>query len=352
MSHFHTPACVAILTLIASFTPVAAADSCAGDIVQDNRVDGGDLGTLLANWGPVTATAISRACDIDGDGVVSGSDLGLLLANWRQCAGVSWATTIEATPNPALVTDANFRAAIVATGLPWRVRDNGTGMEMVLIPPGTFDMGCVSDTASPPTCQWPEYPVHQVTLTSPFYLGRYEVTQAEFQAKMGWNPSWYRGYPDSDQRPVEGVTFSMAAWYLTNCGFRFPTEAEWEYACRAGTATVFSNGSNDVWSVGGIAWYGGDGTGHVETHPCGQKLPNAFGLFDMCGNVAEWVNDRWDLYSSGPQIDPSGPAEGISRVVRGGNFGSSASELRSSRRVWFGMSYSEATIGFRAARTP
>jgi hypothetical protein len=188
--------------------PLAQAQ-CVGDVAVDARVDGGDLGVLLANWGPVTSTALSRACDFDGNGRVDGADLGELLSSWGACPTrvPTWATLIEAAPDPAVVTDPVARAAILASGLAWRVRDTATQVEMLLVPPGTFQMGCIMGSNQYGCRSW-ELPVHQVTLTNAFYLGRYELTQAQWVATMGSNPSGFQNYEDSAERPVETVTWT------------------------------------------------------------------------------------------------------------------------------------------------
>jgi hypothetical protein len=149
----------------------------------------------------------------------------------------AWATLVEAQPDPAVVTDPALRAAIEATGLAWRVRDTATQMEMMLIPPGTFQMGCIMGSNAYGCYSW-EQPVHAVTLTNAFYMGRYEVTQSQWVARMGSNPSYFQGSSDSASRPVEQVSWNTIQGYLTATGMRLPTEAEWEYACRAADAVV------------------------------------------------------------------------------------------------------------------
>jgi formylglycine-generating enzyme required for sulfatase activity len=266
----------------------------------------------------------------------------------------SWATLIEAQPDPTVVTDPSLRAAIIATGLPWRVRDTATQVEMLLVPPGTFQMGCImgSDQYG---CSSGELPVHQVTLTNAFYLGRYEVTQQQWVARMGSNPSAFQGYPDSAGRPVEQVSWSSVNFYLSATGMRLPTEAEWEYACRAGTQTPFYNGSTDDGTVGTLAWFYyntcevGSGCG---TRPVGGKLANVFGFHDMLGNVFEWVNDRYSGYTADPQTNPTGPASGSIFVLRGGCWENDAYGMRSSYRSTGSGFYSDDSVGFRAARTP
>ncbi len=326
----------------------ASAQSCTGDVAVDSRVDGGDLGVLLANWGPVTSTALSRACDFDWNGQVDGADLGALLANWGACPVPTWGTVLEAQPDPAVVTDADLRAAIQATGLPWRVRDNGTGIEMLLVPPGTFQMGCTMGS-NLYGCYGVELPVHQVTLTSAFYMGRYEVTQGQWQARMGGNPSYFWIYGDPS-RPVEQVSWNTIQGYLTATGFRLPTEAEWEYACRAGTQTPFYNGSTDDNSLETLAWFlpnSGD-----QTRPVGGKLANGFGLHDMLGNVWEWVNDWHGDYALLAEQNPMGPGSGSERVFRGASWDNFDGAVRSSYRLMRPPGFSSPNLGFRVARNP
>ncbi|MEI6878959.1 MAG: SUMF1/EgtB/PvdO family nonheme iron enzyme, partial [Planctomycetota bacterium] len=179
----------------------------------------------------------SCAGDVNGDHVVDGADLAILLGNWGQCPAVvpAWATLLEAAPDPAVVTDANLRAAIVASGFAWRIRDNSSNIEMLLVPGGTFMMGCSPGDAD---CLADESPAHQVTLTNAFYLGKTEVTQAQWQVKMGSNPSYFSGFSDSPSRPVEQVSWGTIQSFNSATGLRLPTEAEWEYACRAATTTA------------------------------------------------------------------------------------------------------------------
>ena len=344
-------------TIIASFAalliaPLAEAQ-CIGDIAIDARVDGGDLGVLLANWGPVTSTALSHACDLDGDAIVNGADLGLLLNGWGACPpSPPWANIIEIQPDPAVVTDPALRASIVATRLPWRVSDRGTGIEMLLIPPGTFQMGCImgSDQWA---CLESDQPVHHVNLTRAFYIGRYEVTQAQWTAKMGSNPSYFQeanGFPGSTDRPVDKFTWNMIQPYLSTVGMRLPTEAEWEYACRAGTQTPFYNGSTDDNTVGALSWCYQNSGG--QTHAVGGKAPNGFGLYDMLGNAMEWVNDWVGNYYADSQTNPTGPASGYTHVLRGGYFGSVSANVQSSNRISYSAEVLLAGTGFRVARNP
>ena len=181
------------------------------------------------------------------------------------------------------------------------------GLTYVWIPPGTFKMGCSPDDA---WCMDNERPVVDVTISKGFWLGESEVTQAAYQRVMGRNPSYYKGA----DRPVDSVAWSEAEKYCSTAAARLPTEAEWEYAARAGTITARYGNLDDV------AWYKGNTTVETGTHPVKQKQPNAFGLYDMLGNVWEWVADWYgDKLQGG--TDPKGPATattGKGRVVRGG----------------------------------
>ncbi len=268
----------------------------------------------------------------------------------------SWATLFESEPDPTVVTDPWLRAAISATGLPWRVRDRGTGIEMLLVPPGTFQMGCVMGSNSNP-CMDTELPVHLVTLTEAFYLGRFEVTQAQWTERMGSNPSSFQAHADSFSRPVDSVSWTTIQGYLSVTGLRLPTEAEWEFACRAGTETPFYNGSTEDGALQALAWVWGN-SGY-QTHAVGGKVSNHFGLHDMLGNVWEYVNDCLDTYPSTAQTDPAGPGSGSPtclHVVRGGSWASNVRgrwpPVRSSLREGRLPQHQSGELGFRVARNP
>jgi formylglycine-generating enzyme required for sulfatase activity len=185
------------------------------------------------------------------------------------------------------------------------------GMEFVAIPPGEFMMGCSTGDQQ---CAADENPRHRVQITKGFEIGKYEVTQAQWLTLMPNNPSTHKG----DSLPVETVSKVDAQDFITKLNaqndgyvYRLPTEAEWEYAARAGLDTPYSGPLDEV------AWYG-ENSGD-ETHPIGQKKPNAWGLYDMQGNVREWVSDLYsaNYYSASPAADPTGPAPGA-RGGRGG----------------------------------
>lgn len=312
------------------------------------------LGLGVAAW-PALAQNVPARCapDVNGDGVVNGDDLGLVLGSWGPCASVAappWATVLEAQPNAAVVTDAALRSAIASTGWAWRVRDTATQIEMVLVPPGTYQMGCTASTQF--ACSTDESPVHAVTLTNAIYVARFEVTQAQWQARMGTNPSFFQGssYPDAASRPVEQVSWDQVQGFLVASGMRLLTEGEWEYACRAGTTTAFSNGSNDGNTATGFAWFTSNAGN--QTRAVGTKAGNRFGIHDMHGNVWEWVGDWYAAYPSACQTNPAGPATGTNRVLRGGAWSASTDFLRSSDRIFGAPASISNAVGFRVARTP
>ncbi len=306
---------------------------------------GGVPATNVVAVSATQVTAVTPAGSVGTvDVVITGTKGALTVAGgftYQSIIVPTWATLVEAMPDPAVVTDSTLREAITASGMAWRVRDTATQMEMLLVPPGTFVMG---------EAGWAE-PVHSVTLTQAFYMGRYEVTQGQWVARMGSNPSYFQGYSDSANRPVEQVSWNTIQSFLSATGMRLPSEAEWEYACRAGTTTAFNNGSSDDATVGTIAWY--NANSGSQTHAVGGKAANALGLHDMAGNVWEWVNDWYQGYSSGAQTNPLGPVSGNYRVLRGGSWNDTAAYVRSSYRN--GSAAPDGTfgdVGFRVARAP
>jgi formylglycine-generating enzyme required for sulfatase activity len=283
------------------------------------------------------------------------------IAYWQ---APSWpCTVLEVAPDPAVVYDPALRTAILTTGLPWRIRESAVGIEMVLIPNGTFWMGCTI-SSDMEYCPNEETPNHTVTLSKPFYLGRYEVTQAQWTARTGSNPSHFTSASaqvPADQvpnRPVENVSWNdIVDDFQPGTGLRLPTEAEWEWACRAGTTQAYHGwaampqGFTDVSLVGNIAWY--DTNANSQTHPVGQLQPNGFGLYDMSGNVWEWCADVYgsNYYSHSPSVDPPGPTLGLNRVLRGGSWYNYSDDLRASRRLPTPGTVLN-NLGFRVARTP
>ncbi len=218
---------------------------------------------------------------------------------------------------------------------------NSIGMKFKLIPAGTFTMG-EGDEA------------HEVTLTKPFNMGIHEVTQAQYEKVMGVNPSKFKGA----NNPVEQVTWYQAIEFCRKLRelpaekavgnfYRLPTEAEWEYACRAGTTTRYSFGDDDADS-GQYAWYVGNSGS--KTHPVGGKKPNAWGLYDMHGNVIEWCQDWRGDYPSGSVTNPSGATSGFSRVMRGGSWDENH-YCQSAFRLSYPPSERSLFIGFRVVRS-
>jgi len=354
-----TVAALSIVLGLGAAAPAAA--QCPGDVTGNGLVNGADLGLVLAAW--ASDGTDQPGSDVNQDGIVNGADLAFVLGAWGPCVTTpAWATLIEAFPDPAVVTDPALRAAITATGLAWRVKDTATQIEFVLIPPGSFQMGCSASQQY--GCNSDESPVHTVTLTNAFYMGRYEVTQAQWQARMGSNPSSFQSASTQvpaaqvPNRPVESVSWNMIQGFLTQTGMRLPTEAEWEYAYRAGTTTAFHgytgqlSGTNDGSLLGNIAWFGINS--NSQTRPVGGKLGNGYGLHDMSGNVREWVNDwYWSTYyASSPSTNPPGPATGDFRVLRGGYWYSNSNNCRASNRNNNTPTTAYLNIGFRAARTP
>jgi formylglycine-generating enzyme required for sulfatase activity len=363
----------ALATALAAALPAHA--QCPSDFNADGQVDAADLAVVLSQWGACD-DGLPCSGDANRDGMVNAADLSLLLAGWGSCVVVpSWATLIEAYPNPAVVHNASLRDAIAATGLAWRVRDTETQIELVLIPAGTFQMGCSVSNAH--LCSGNEGPVHSVTLTNAFYIGRYEVTQAQWQARMGSNPSLWRNpspeVPPEEvpNRPVDTTSWNTIQGFLGSnslkkggglSGLRLPTEAEWEYAYRAGTTTAYHSlpgypdGTNDDQVVNDIAWWGscpncGGNSGH-QTYPVGRKAGNGFGLHDMAGNIYEFVQDWSGPYPQGPLTNPTGPDSGTTRVLRGGSFADARTNLRSSKRYWTPPDHLSNRYGFRVARNP
>ena len=225
---------------------------------------------------------------------------------------------------------------------------NSIGMKLKLLPPGTFMMGDANgDSDATP---------HEVTLTQSFQMGIHEVTQSQYEQVMGDNPSRIKGA----NNPVEQVNWEDAVEFCRKLSelpaekaagrvYRLPTEAEWEYACRAGTTTGYNFGDDDS-ELGNYAWFAGN-SGDT-THPVGGKKPNAWGLYDTHGNVWEWCQDRYASYPSRAVTNPSGPNTGSPRVCRGGSWSYAAGLCRSAYRFGSGPSYRNRDYGFRVSLSP
>ena len=251
---------------------------------------------------------------------------------------------------------------------------NSLGMTFTLIPAGTFTMGSPTGELGRNS----DETQHQVTLTQSYYMQTTEVTQGQWQAMMGRNPSGFLSC--GDDCPVEQVSWDDIQYFITAINqlgegtYRLPTEAEWEYAARAGSTTAFANGDISVTDCGydpnldAMGWYCGNsaviysgccdaspwgGPTCAGTHPVAQKEPNAWGLFDMYGNVYEWCQDWYGRYSSGAVANPTGPSSGSFRVLRGASWFFSAKDCRSAFRYYDYPGYRyNGIFGFRLVVLP
>lgn len=264
------------------------------------------------------------------------------------------------------------------------VEKNSLGERLTLIPPGEFVMGSPDKEAG---ADDDEHPQHAVKITRPFYLGVYCVTRGQFakfvaatgyktdaekDGEGGWGYThdanaplaqrpefnWRtNGLSQTDEHPVMNVSWNDAVAFCTWLGeqerkkYRLPTDAEWEYACRAGTTTVYFCGDGAE-QLGKYAWYSGQSG--LGTHEVGQKLPNALGLYDMLGNVWQWCADRYGAhyYKVSPPENPTGPADGSEHVLRGGSWGNTPASCRSADRDRNQAAGRSCYIGFRVAREP
>lgn len=221
---------------------------------------------------------------------------------------------------------------------------NGPVIEMVYVEGGEFTMGS-NDAKGVANHYEATRPEHEVSVSA-FFIGRYEVTQALWTAVMGENPSFFRGSASlssesctngNGQLPVENVSWTQAQEFCmllsqqTGHRFRLPTEAEWEFAARAGKDYAFAGSDRNL--LDSCAWYCVNSEG--RTHEVGRLRPNALGLYDMSGNVAEWCGDWMGEYSEGRQSDPHGPQTGDSRIVRGGHYYSTSSSCAVFDRGWY-----------------
>ena len=226
------------------------------------------------------------------------------------------------------------------------------GAKFVLIHAGTFTMGSPSSESG----RKDDERSHKVTMSQPFFMQTTEVTQGQWKKVMGNNPSKFSSC--GDDCPVERVSWDDVQKFISKLNtmerkdaygkYRLPTEAEWEYAVRAGTTTRFYSGNNDN-NLSRAGWY--KSNSGLKTHPVGQRTPNDWGLYDMHGNVWEWVQDLWSNYPSTPVTDPTGPSSGVPRVFRGGSWNSDASYCRAAVRRNTISLFSAYDLGFRLVRT-
>jgi formylglycine-generating enzyme required for sulfatase activity len=225
----------------------------------------------------------------------------------------------------------------------------GATMRMVLVPAGKFLMGGILFKPVGNTIITGYNGQHEVTISKPFFMGVTEVTQAQYEAVMGSNPSLNKG----PTNPVDTVSWDDATEFCeklsvkTHQAIRLPTEAEWEYACRAGSTTEFSFGDAEA-DLGDYAWYSANSGS--KTHPVGQKKPNAWGLYDMHGNVWEWCADWFPIpYPKGAVTDPQGDGAGLMYNFRGGAWDSDPGFCRSASRSGTDRNYRSYNLGFRVA---
>ncbi|MDX9753940.1 MAG: formylglycine-generating enzyme family protein [bacterium] len=243
-------------------------------------------------------------------------------------------------------SDMPFETFTLSLDLP----TGATPLEMICLPAGSFLMG------SPETEKerYPnEGPQHTVHISQPFFLGKYPITQAQWEAVMGTNPSHFKGA----NLPVEQVSWNDTQEFIQKLNqlnqgtYRLPSEAEWEYACRAGTTTRFYWGDDEASEqIGDYAWYWINS--NSKTQEVGGKQPNAWGLYDMCGNVWEWCQDwfKETFYTVNEITDPAGPASGSKRVHRGGGWNCHARSCRSANRFCYSPTHPVNIHGFRILR--
>ena len=256
------------------------------------------------------------------------------------------------------------------------IKTTSIGMKFVYIPPGTFMMGSPLVESGRDN----DEKQHRVTMTKGFYMQTTEVTQSQWETVMGSNPSYFKNC--GDDCPVEQVSWNDVQKFISKLNqmeksdkYRLPTEAEWEYACRAGsTAAVYTgnlliNGKNNAPALNGIAWYGGNSCvaysggykcsewkerqyscSNCGTHPVAVKKPNSWGLYDMIGNVWEWCQDRKYYNPSDYVTEPTGSSKSLIRVSRGGSWISLARYCRSGNRCEFTPNYRNLYLGFRLLR--
>ncbi len=290
------------------------------------------------------------------------------MSTTNRCQHPDTRTTTRLLRSAFWLPGAGLALLLLVAGLCVQAQDapkeitNSIGMKLVLIPAGTFTMGSpVSEkTHSDNELQ------HDVTISKPYYMGVCEVTQKQWMELMDKNPCAFQGAAGGDDHPVEQVNYADVLEFLKKLSelpeekkagrvYRLPTEAEWEYACRAGTKTATHYGdslsSNDA-NIKGDKPYGKAPEGPTvdKTTKVGSYKPNKFGLYDMHGNVFEWCSDWYDekYYKTSPKTDPQGPATGEEHVVRGGDWYNMGAVARSAYRHHVTPEVKYWNIGFRA----
>ena len=307
------------------FTDKNASIFIRGDVNGDHNVNISDVTALINYLLSLNATGVNvNAADCNQDGAINISDVTTLI---NYLLSGAWPQV-----GPQLVTE-TFTV-------------NGVTFTMVMVEGGTFTMGGTPEQGEESDPD--EQPTHQVTLSN-YWIGQTEVTQALWQAVMGENPS---DFPGDLERPVEMVSWPECQTFINNLNqitgrnFKFPTEAQWEFAARGGNLSQGYKyaGSN---TLDDVAWYYYDGCTDLTTHPVATKQPNELGLYDMSGNVKEWCFDEYAPYSSEPQTDPTGPSGNANHVYRGGGWASIANDCRVTYR--YSNRYWANSLGLRLA---
>ena len=293
----------------------------------------GELGIKLR--APMLSKYWKEVAEDKFEGVKYG-DLGFLTAQWYEAREAEIAKVEK---------ECEDRSKVLNKA--WREEEdlgNGVTLEMVLVPSGKFVMGSPANEKN----RGGDEAQHEVTLTKPYYMGKYAVTQEQWEVVMGKNPSYAYGanLPVTDVSWNDCKNFIKKLNGITKGKYRLPTEAEWEYACRAGTSTAYSFGAKITPKDANY-----DDSGIDKPIEVGSYKPNTFGLYDMHGNVWEWCEDWKADYPKGAVIDPNGPAKREYRVLRGGSFYSNASVARSSLRINCSPPLRDLNYGFRLART-
>ena len=249
---------------------------------------------------------------------------------------LDWCDVVVVDPDPTVVTDAAARARMMATKLPWKVRDRKAGIVMLLCPPGEFMMGSPGSEAGHSN----DETQHRVPITKAFYLSETEVTQESWQKVMGANPSNFKGASN----PVEQLSWNDCQKFCQSSGLRLASESEWEYACRAGTTTAYSFGA-------GITEQQASFSSRRGTVACGSLPANQWGFREMHGNVYEWCEDGYQATASSTQDAVNGNSPAF-RVLRGGSWNDYSFYVRSSNRNNNTPGRTNNVIGFRVARSP
>lgn len=317
-------------------------------ITSDNPTQSYTLPAPIPMVGTLTVGSTPLMADVTVDGKAVGRtplDINDLLVGEHK---VTVSKQGYAPYTKTITVAGNKTATITATLTKGGSNTNIGNIEMVYVSGGTFTMGGTSEQGE--DAESYEKPTHSVTL-SDYYIGKYEVTQAQWRAVMGSNPSHFTG----DNLPVEKVSWNDIQDFITKLNaqtgknYRLPTEAEWEYAARGGNKSkgYKYSGSN---TIDDVAWYTDNSSS--KTHPVGTKQPNELGIYDMSGNVFEWCQDWYGSYSSSSQTNPTGPSRGSRPVLRGGSWYYFADYCRVSFRNYYTPDYRSNGNGFRLACSP